>query len=211
VPPDSDQLLIQRIRQGQSGAWEELIARYEGRLLAYVQRRVRDRATCEDLVQETFLGFLRSLPHFQEERDLQTFLFAIAAHKLADFLRRQGRHPLSQLEREAAGLMQELPDRQPGASTQARSRERRQLESAAVARCLGQLLQQWQARGDYLRIKVLELLLVKGWSNRQVAGFLGLSEQQVANYRFAALKKLSERLRAAGLPAEVFPELASPE
>lgn len=211
MPPDSDQLLIQRIRQGQSGAWEELIARYEGRLLAYVQRRVRDRATCEDLVQETFLGFLRSLPHFQEERDLQTFLFAIAAHKLTDFLRRQGRHPLWQLEREAAGLMQELPDRQPGASTQARSRERRQLESAAVARCLGQLLQQWQARGDYLRIKVLELLLVKGWSNRQVAGFLGLSEQQVANYRFAALKKLSERLRAAGLPAEVFPELASPE
>ena len=52
-----------------------------------------------------------------------------------------------------------------------------------------------------------ELLLVKGWANRDVASLLGVSEQQVANYRFAAVKKLTEQIRDAGLPAEVFPEL----
>ena len=36
---------------------------------------------------------------------------------------------------------------------------------------------------------------------------LNISEQQVANYRFAAIKKLSENMRDAGLPSEVFPEL----
>ena len=41
----------------------------------------------------------------------------------------------------------------------------------------------------------------------EVASFLGVSEQQVANYRFAAVKKLTEQIRDAGLPAEVFPEL----
>jgi len=36
---------------------------------------------------------------------------------------------------------------------------------------------------------------------------LRISEQQVANYRFAAVKKLTEQVRQAGLPADVFPEL----
>jgi RNA polymerase sigma-70 factor (ECF subfamily) len=56
-------------------------------------------------------------------------------------------------------------------------------------------------------LKVLELLLVKGWANRDVAAFLDVTEQQVANYRFAAVKKLTEQIRDAGLPADVFPEL----
>ena len=57
---------------------------------------------------------------------------------------------------------------------------------------------------------MLELLFVKGWPNWQVAEFLGVSEQQVANYRFAAVKKLTEAMRRAGLPADVFPELQLP-
>jgi RNA polymerase sigma-70 factor (ECF subfamily) len=40
-----------------------------------------------------------------------------------------------------------------------------------------------------------------------VSALLNISEQQVANYRFAAVKKLTEAIRDAGLPAEVFPEL----
>ena len=36
-----------------------------------------------------------------------------------------------------------------------------------------------------------------------------MSEQQVANYRFAAVKKLTEGMKAAGLPEDVFPELAT--
>jgi RNA polymerase sigma-70 factor (ECF subfamily) len=50
-------------------------------------------------------------------------------------------------------------------------------------------------------------LFVKGWPNKTVAEFLGVTEQQVANYRFAAVKKLHEHARGVGLPTEVFPEL----
>ena len=49
-----------------------------------------------------------------------------------------------------------------------------------------------QERDDYMRLKVLELLWVKGWCNRDVAAHLGISEQQVANIRFATVKKLTE-------------------
>ena len=69
------------------------------------------------------------------------------------------------------------------------------------------MIRTWRERGDFVRLKVLELLLVKGLANQEVARFLGISEQQVANFRFAAVKKLSDQIRLAGLPADVFPEL----
>lgn len=204
---EGDRLLIQQIRQGDPRAWEQLIARYEGRLLAFVDRRLHDRTTSEDVVQETFIGFLNSLPHFDDRRELQTYLFTIASHKLTDHLRRLGRHPVHSVSDSSGGVLGQQLDRQPAASSMARSQERRELESNAIERCLGAMVRQWQERGDFVRLKVMELLLVKGWANRDVAAFLGVSEQQVANYRFAAVKKLTEHIRAAGLPPEVFPEL----
>jgi RNA polymerase sigma-70 factor (ECF subfamily) len=207
MPSESDRLLIQQIRQGDARAWETLIARYEGRLLAFVQRRLRDRGASEDVVQETFVGFLNSLPNFDDRRELQTYLFTIAAHKLTDHLRRSGRHPLRSLTDAASDLLDQQYDHNPTASSRARSDERKELESEAIVRCLGQMLRAWQERGEWTRLKVLELLWVKGWANRDVAAFLGVSEQQVANYRFAAVKKLSEHIRDAGLSADVFPEL----
>jgi RNA polymerase sigma-70 factor (ECF subfamily) len=204
---EADRLLVQQIRQGDSRAWDALIARYEGRLLAFIERRLHDRATSEDVVQETFIGFLHSLPNFDENRELQTYLFTIAAHKLTDYLRRQGRHPLHTASESAPDLLQNQLDSEPAASSMARSRERRELESQAVARCLGPMIRHWQEKGDFTRLKVLELLFVRGWANRDVAAHLHISEQQVANYRFAAVQKLREHIRDAGLPADVFLEL----
>jgi RNA polymerase sigma-70 factor (ECF subfamily) len=204
---EGDRLLIRQIRDGDPRAWENLIARYEGRLLAFVERRLHDRATSEDVVQETFIGFLNSLPHFDDRRELQTYLFTIASHKLTDHLRRTGRHPLHPASDGAGDVLQHELDKQPAASSLARSHERRALETEAISRGLAAMIEQWRERGDYLRLKVLELLFVRGWANRDVAAFLKVSEQQVANYRFAAVKKLSEHVRSAGLPADVFPEL----
>jgi RNA polymerase sigma-70 factor, ECF subfamily len=204
---DTDRLLVQQIRAGDSRAWEQLIARYEGRLLAFVDRRLHDRAASEDVVQETFMGFLNSLPNFDDRRELQTYLFTIASYKLTDHLRRTGRHPLHHVSDSPGDILHQQYDDSPAASSLARSQERRDLESEAVARCLGRMLEQWRERGDYARVKVLELLFVKGMANRDVAALLKVSEQQVANYRFAAVRKLSEAVRDAGLPPDVFPEL----
>jgi RNA polymerase sigma-70 factor (ECF subfamily) len=202
---ESDRLLVQEIRRGEKRAWEGLIERYEGRLLAFVQRRLHDRAACEDVVQETFVGFLNSLPNFDDSRELQTYLFTIASHKLTDYLRRKGRHPLSSLpgDSDDSGA---LLDPHKRASTIARSGERRELESQALVRALRELVAQWQEK-DVVRLKVMELLWVKGWRNSEVATFLGIGEQQVANLRHAAVKKLNELVRDQGLSADVFPEL----
>ena len=211
MPSDSDRLLVSQIRQGDPRAWETLIARYEGRLLAFVSRRLRDRTASEDVVQEAFVGFLNSLPNFDERRELQTYLFTIASHKLTDYLRKVGRHPLKSASDGAEEYLEQLFDHEPTASSCARNDERLEIERAALTRCLGQILRGWRDKGDFPRLKVMELLWVKGWANRDVAALLGLTEQQVANYRFAAVKKLTELIRAAGLSADVFPELQGQE
>jgi RNA polymerase sigma-70 factor, ECF subfamily len=205
---ESDRLIIEQIRAGNPDAWADLIARYEGRLLAFVQRRLHDRAASEDVVQESFVGFLNSLPYYDDKRELQTYLFTIASHKLTDFLRRTGRHPLQHVSESPDDPLIQKMDSQPAPSSLARGRERTQLESEALIKCLGPLLRQWQEEGEFQRVKVLELLFVKGWANRDVAHHLKISEQQVANIRFAAVKKLTERIRATGLSPDVFPEIA---
>lgn len=98
-------------------------------------------------------------------------------------------------------------EKQRHASSLARSNERVELESTAIARTLRQMIDQWREKGEFARIQVLELIFVKGWANKDVAKLLKISEQQVANYRFAAMKKLTEQIKAAGLPGDVFPEL----
>src|ERR1700693_2435371 len=126
---ETDRLLIQQIRQGDSRAWDDLIARYEGRLLAFVDRRLHDRAASEDVVQETFVGFLNSLPNFDERRELQTYLFTIASHKLTEQLRRMVRLPLPPFSDNPGDVLHQQVDPHKAASSLVRSQERKDLES----------------------------------------------------------------------------------
>jgi RNA polymerase sigma-70 factor, ECF subfamily len=208
-PPQSDILLVRRIRRGDSEAWEELIARYEGRLLAYVEGRTRDRAAAEDVVQESLVGLLTSLPNYDERRPLESYLFSIIAHKLTDLLRREGRRPTLPLvpggSSDAGGW--EPPGRTRPASSIARSSERRNLERRALTAALGQQIDQWRRRGQWQKLRCAELLVVRGWPNQQVAARLGISEQTVANYKHELLEKLRAAVRRQGLSEDVFPEL----
>ena len=133
---ESDELLIRQIRQRDAEAWRELIARFEGRLLKFVEGRVRNRAAAEDVVQETFIGLLTSLPNFDDRRPLESYLFSIAAHKLTDALRREGRRPTLPLVARSsdsdgwepagsAGPLAALPDRPSAGNSRTRSYGRR--------------------------------------------------------------------------------------
>lgn len=197
---DAEKLLINQVRGGDAQAWHQLIERYEGRLLAFVDSRLHDRAAAEDTVQETFIGFLTSLPHYDEARDLEAYLFSIAAHKLTDHLRRQGRRPIDQFGSDDHGRpMDEVPGHERAASSIARSDERRVAEERMLAESLGSLVREWMDRGDFDRLRCLELLIVKGWANKDAAKFLNLTEQAVASYKFQTIARLKEMARRAGL------------
>ncbi len=58
------------------------------KLMAYVAARVRTKEDAEEIVQDTFLGFLDSLPVFSFRSCLWTFLVGIARHEVSDYFRR---------------------------------------------------------------------------------------------------------------------------
>jgi RNA polymerase sigma-70 factor, ECF subfamily len=200
---DTEALLIRQVRDGDAGAWRQLIERFEGRLIAFVDSRLRDRAASEDVVQETFVGFLTSLPHYDEKRDLEAYLFSIAAHKLTDHLRKQGRRPIDQFGSDDHGRpLEEVPGGARPASSIARSGERREAEERLLTESMGHLVKEWLAKGDFDRLRCLELLIVKGWANKDAAKYLKLTEQAVASYKFQTIGRLKEMARKSGLSLE---------
>ena len=206
----ADTYLIQRIREGDPDAWSALIDRYEGRLLAYTDSRIRNRATSEDIVQEAFVGFLISLPNYDGNRRLESYLFSICAYKLTDHLRREGRRPSIQMharESDAGGSLDPVGSIR-GASSIVRSVERRQIEEAAIRNAIAEQIDRWKRAGQWTKLRAIELLFVRGMANKQVAEMTGLSEQQIANYKSDFQIRLKSIIRRENLDEDVFPELA---
>lgn len=204
---EADRLLVQRIRDGEATAWQECIERYEGRLLAFVESRLRNRATSEDVVQETFMGFLVSLPNYDDRTPLESYLFSIAAHKLIDVLRREGRRPaISLFLPDSQGKAIEPAGNARRASSMLRSREGKTAERNVIAECLGELIERWIDRREFERLMCIELLFALGMANKDAATRLGITEQAVANHKHYVVNKLREAGERARLrdfdPAE---------
>src|SRR5262245_59929185 len=188
---ESDRLLVQRIRSNDQKAWAELDRRYRGRLTAYVRRRLKDHASVEDVVQETFIGFSNSLANYDDKRDLQTWLFTIAANKVPDQLRKMGRlRYQTGTDSDEEIMIQAADSRQRVASSLARSTERREREENALGLALRELVREFQLKGEWTKVMALELLYVKGWGYAEVAAYLKRSEQDIANLKFQAKKRL---------------------
>jgi RNA polymerase sigma-70 factor (ECF subfamily) len=200
---ETDALLVRQVRAGDAEAWRRLIERFEGRLLAFAESRLHDHAASEDVVQETFVGFLTSLPHYDEKRDMEVYLFSIAAHKLTDHLRKQGRRAIDQFGSDDHGRpLDEVAGSARAASSIARSGERKRAEERLLVDAMGQLVKEWLARGDFDRLRCMELLVVKGWANKDVAAHLQITEQAVASYKFQTIARLKEMARRAGFSTE---------
>ncbi len=96
----SDEQLVERYRHGQADAFNVLVERYRKELFHFLIRFTGDRAGAEDMFQEGFLQVHLAIDTFDTDRRFKPWLFAIAANKARDYLRRNKRRqtvPLSAL------------------------------------------------------------------------------------------------------------------
>ena len=160
-------------------------------------------------MQETFVGFLNSLPHFDDRaRPANVSVhdcLAQADRRAAPPGPASAAQPRRPRFRQSAGAKAATSSPGPPAPPAARNAGnwRRTPWCASSASCWAS----GASRAIFSASRSLELLFVKGWANKDVAELLQISEQQVANIRFAAVKKIATQMRAAGLPEDVFPEL----
>jgi RNA polymerase sigma-70 factor (ECF subfamily) len=94
VPPGggaNDARLVEDVRRGDHAAFEQLVRRYENRLMGVLLRFVRDRELARDLAQETFLRVYERLDQFDPSRRFGPWLFRIGVNLALDYLRRRRR------------------------------------------------------------------------------------------------------------------------
>jgi RNA polymerase sigma-70 factor, ECF subfamily len=86
-----DHELVQRLRAGDESAFAELIDRYEATMLRVAQMYVRDRATAEEVVSETWEAVVKGIDRFEERSSLKTWLFRILTNRAKTRGQRDGR------------------------------------------------------------------------------------------------------------------------
>ncbi len=79
---------------GDPWAFEELVGRYQRRLLNFVYRTIGDRERGEDLVQEVFIRVHRHLHRFDQSKKFSTWIYTIASNLAKNELRNRSRNPL---------------------------------------------------------------------------------------------------------------------
>ena len=75
---DPDVRLMLLVRNDDAAAFEELVQRYQSRLVTVLEHLVRGREQAEDMAQEVFLRVFRARKSYQPNAKFCTWLFAIA-------------------------------------------------------------------------------------------------------------------------------------
>jgi RNA polymerase sigma-70 factor (ECF subfamily) len=117
----ADELLVQRLRGGDSAAGDALVQRYYQSLLRYLQRLTGSDHVAEELLQQTWLSVLDHLDRFDSgsaRGGFKAWLFRIATNKVNDVWRSRGRDKTAK-----EGLGQIRQDLAPHAGYQAEGAE----------------------------------------------------------------------------------------
>jgi RNA polymerase sigma-70 factor (ECF subfamily) len=106
VPAD-DSSLLARLRSGEEAAYEELVRRYGGRLLAVARRFLPVEEDARDAVQDAFLSAFRSIHAFEGHAQLSTWLHRIVVNASLMKLRTRRRKPEQSIEELLPGFLED--------------------------------------------------------------------------------------------------------
>jgi RNA polymerase sigma-70 factor (ECF subfamily) len=84
-----DHCLVERIKQGDLKAFDELYSRYLKPIYGYVYKRVNHREDAEDITQEVFIRAFRHIKDFRGEASFATWLYLIAKNEISRFFRKR--------------------------------------------------------------------------------------------------------------------------
>ncbi len=177
----SDQVLIDRARAGDEGAFRDLVERYESRVAATVIGMLGPGDEAEDVGQETFIRLYRSLERFRGESSLGTYLTRIAINLSLTALKKRKRRIsrfVSQDETE-----RDLPE----ASWDPRGELERKDDVLRVREAVARLAP------DHRTVVVLRM--IDGYSTREAAEILGIPVGTVMSRLARAMERLEKDMK----------------
>jgi len=206
----AQEYLLGQIRQGDNQAWSQVVNRYEGRLLHFALAKLPQRADCEDIVQETFVSFLRSLSNYRQKCNLETYLFAILRRKIIDAYRRKQFKGIRLNQdickateySEPGSALENFPSPDHNVSWYARADEQYHLLQDALAEALLKLVNEFKKSLNFRDLKIVELIFYCRLSNSNIAGIINLNENNIALIKHRSLKKVRKSILRQKVPIE---------
>lgn len=180
-------------RAGDDSALSDLYRRWAGPLLRYLERMVKERATAEELLQESFIRVHKARDRYEPEARFSTWLFRIArnlALNELDLARRKKPHLSTDLERaeDDARPQLTLVSSTPDAESLIDARRTREL----VETYLGELPERQRS--------ALWLSAVEGNSYAEIADVLETTTASVKSLIHRARATLADRIAESTTP-----------
>jgi RNA polymerase sigma-70 factor (ECF subfamily) len=187
---DPDVRLMLEVRDDSAAAFEELVARYQGRLVTVLKHQVGSRELAEDLAQDVFLRMYRARKSYEPGAKFAAWLFTIANHVAANALRSQSRRHEVTLRSSDSGPLGPRPlDRMLQASSgQMPARQLAKVEMRDIVRMALETLNERQ------RMAVL-LSKFEGMSYAEIAVVMEISPPAVKSLLSRARENLREVLQ----------------
>ncbi len=172
--PQDDFELIDRFLEGDIGAYESLLKKYQQEIYYFVLRMVGRSQDAEDITQMAFVNVFRSLHKFKKQSQFKTWLYKIAFNLCLNHLKKNKVRETEELDYSMAS------DDDPAATVVDRERKE-------------QLAQAIEELPEKQRLTVI-LRTYHDLSYQEVSQVLGCSEGAAkANFHFA-LQKLKKKL-----------------
>jgi RNA polymerase sigma-70 factor (ECF subfamily) len=183
--PLHDVDLVRRILAGEEDLFEQLVRRYQSRILAHLSRMVGNRDDALDLSQEIFVKVFQALDRYNPEFKFSTWLFRIAGNAAIDHLRKRRLRTIPLEPSDSEGQRVSSPEYRnlgPDPYATLRNAER----GDAIASAIQGLPQEFR--------ELIALRHFTGLSYEEIAEIKGMPLGTVKNKLFRARAVLKERL-----------------
>ncbi|MCX7319861.1 MAG: sigma-70 family RNA polymerase sigma factor [Hyphomicrobiales bacterium] len=177
----TDEMLLERIADGDRSAMHTLYARHNVRVYRFVLRMLRDVTATEDLVSQVFLDVWRTARQFEGRSQVSTWLLSIARFKALTALRQRKYEDIDQDE------VMEVAD---GGDTP---------ETSLARSRTSEILRACVAKLSPAHREIVNLVYYHEKSVEEVAGIVGIPASTVKTRMFYARKQLADLLRTAGI------------
>jgi RNA polymerase sigma-70 factor (ECF subfamily) len=181
----TDEELVAAVLGGDRDRFGELIERYQGRLVNYLFRLLRNADDAHDMAQEVFVKVYQVLDRYDPQYKFSTWLFRVAQNAAIDQIRRRRLKLVSLQHEDAEGETRdwELPSDDRGPYGRLRNRERGDAIQQAI---------------DALPWEYRELILLRHMAElayEEIARLKGMPLGTVKNKLFRGRQMLKERLK----------------
>ena len=111
----TDESLMLLYQHGDEAAFNELYARYKGKVYGYLMCRLNNKAVADEIYQNIFLKLHRTRALYDSKYLFPKWLFTIVTTSLIDAYRSMGRHKMEELPENISTNCETTPDVDMGA------------------------------------------------------------------------------------------------